>query len=227
MVTDSVGDDSPRLPTGEEVESRPLKDKLEALFAAVRQDGTGTPYTGAEVARAVGITPTYLSKLRSGRQHNPNPDILRRIAMFFGVEQEYLLAYRATDDQRKVADIHHRLLRLAEWQDSQQARFLLQAHTLDDHDRDLALAILETIGQANLDDTVKTTTLTLVDAVHQLQHTDRDAAVAILATLATLDDSAITSTLALLDAVQHLTARGRTAAVDMLNTLRQLQTGDD
>ncbi|MFE3325908.1 helix-turn-helix transcriptional regulator [Streptomyces sp. NPDC059176] len=60
-------------------------DRLNHLFETVYPIERGSPYTDAEVARAVDVSKTYIGNLRKGRSTNPGYELIKDLADFFKV----------------------------------------------------------------------------------------------------------------------------------------------
>jgi len=78
--------------------TRPFHDKLDRLFATVRNPETNEPFTVKEVAAHLpanipGVTPAFLSQLRRGEKRNPGVELVNSLARIFGVPATYF-----TDD---------------------------------------------------------------------------------------------------------------------------------
>jgi transcriptional regulator with XRE-family HTH domain len=69
--------------------STTFAERLDYLFRARRSPRDGRPYKQNEVAAATGISPAYLSQLRSGAVKMPSGDRVQALAAFFGVAPEY------------------------------------------------------------------------------------------------------------------------------------------
>ena len=64
--------------------------RLQQLFSGARRPD-GRAWTLKEVARATGLSVSYIWRLRSGRTANPTRDVMERLARFFGVPVSYFL----------------------------------------------------------------------------------------------------------------------------------------
>lgn len=104
-----------------------LAERVEVLFASVKSERTGEPYTGAEVARAAlgDLTEEEVSGIRSGRLADPTISQVLALADFFRVEPTYFLergkgpmsldeaSLRALGDE-KSRSLLHKSLELSE-----------------------------------------------------------------------------------------------------------------
>jgi transcriptional regulator with XRE-family HTH domain len=68
--------------------------RLDRLFKTVYPAG-GQPFTNAEVARAIGVSATYIGNLRKGKSDNPTLAQMQALAAIFNVP----VAYFVDDDE--------------------------------------------------------------------------------------------------------------------------------
>lgn len=93
-----------------------LAERVDHLFASVKNERSGEPYTEAEVARAAlgDLTEEDVSRIRSGRLTNPTISQVLALADFFRVEPAYFLGRgRGSLDEesfRALGDEKSRLL---------------------------------------------------------------------------------------------------------------------
>ncbi|ASQ93460.1 helix-turn-helix transcriptional regulator [Streptomyces sp. 11-1-2] len=64
--------------------------RLNGLFETVHPSDRG-PWNNAEVARAIGVSPTYIGHLRKGKSDNPTLAQMTALADFFGVPVKYFV----------------------------------------------------------------------------------------------------------------------------------------
>ncbi|MFG2986157.1 helix-turn-helix domain-containing protein [Streptomyces sp. NPDC048258] len=64
--------------------------RLNRLFETIHPADRG-PWTNAEVARAVSVSPTYVGNLRKGTSSNPTLAQMTALADFFGVPVKYFV----------------------------------------------------------------------------------------------------------------------------------------
>lgn len=111
-----------------------LAERLRALFDAIRPE-PNRKYTFREVTEQldpeVAKTSAYLAHLVRGTRRNTTAEYLCELANFFQVEPVYLLSRRATDDQRRVHNIHSGLLLLHQLQDTAVGKVLVKAREAD------------------------------------------------------------------------------------------------
>jgi transcriptional regulator with XRE-family HTH domain len=83
-----------------------LADKLNLLFDKKRPaEASEREYSNAEVARAVGVSPTHIGNLRKRPDSNPSAELLRDLARFFGVKPSFLLDDDPVHDHGVVAQV--------------------------------------------------------------------------------------------------------------------------
>ncbi|MFD6626120.1 helix-turn-helix domain-containing protein [Streptomyces diastaticus] len=73
-------------PRGAAVGRHSVASTLNRLFQTEKNPSTGRSFTNAEVARAVGLSESAISQLRSGAKANPTLTTIERLAGHFGVE---------------------------------------------------------------------------------------------------------------------------------------------
>ncbi|MFE4212233.1 helix-turn-helix domain-containing protein [Streptomyces sp. NPDC056844] len=79
-----------------------LADKLNHLFGVAKNPVTGKPYTNAEVARAISMSESAISQLRSGAKPNPTLSTVERLAGHFHVEAQYFFSDYDAEEAEKV-----------------------------------------------------------------------------------------------------------------------------
>ncbi|MFD4790406.1 helix-turn-helix domain-containing protein [Streptomyces sp. NPDC058459] len=79
-----------------------LADKLNHLFETKRNPATGKPYRSAEVARAISMSESAISQLRSGAKPNPTLTTVERLASHFHVEAQYFFSDYDAEETEKV-----------------------------------------------------------------------------------------------------------------------------
>jgi transcriptional regulator with XRE-family HTH domain len=90
-------EETPGSATGMPAESLPgdssIADKTNRLFDLVRKEGSGTPFTNAEVARmSLGdLSKEQVAQIRSGELTNPSMNQVVALADVFGVHPSYFL----------------------------------------------------------------------------------------------------------------------------------------
>ncbi|WDZ82713.1 helix-turn-helix domain-containing protein [Micromonospora cathayae] len=63
--------------------------RLRHLFDTHRKPGTGKPFSPDEVARATGLSTSYLNYLLRGERDNPSRSAIQQLANFFRVEPNF------------------------------------------------------------------------------------------------------------------------------------------
>ncbi|PNG19428.1 helix-turn-helix transcriptional regulator [Streptomyces cahuitamycinicus] len=91
---ESAGPDEPT-----DAEEDTFAARLDRLFKTVHPADRG-PWTNSEVARKIGVSPTYIGNLRTGKSDNPTLIQMKRLAEVFGVEATYFL-----DDGEGAKDV--------------------------------------------------------------------------------------------------------------------------
>ncbi|MFD4950465.1 helix-turn-helix domain-containing protein [Streptomyces sp. NPDC058451] len=79
-----------------------LADKLNHLFEIKKNPATGKRYTNAEVARAISVSESAISQLRTGVKCNPTVNTVERLAGHFHVEAQYFFSGYDAEEAEKV-----------------------------------------------------------------------------------------------------------------------------
>jgi transcriptional regulator with XRE-family HTH domain len=90
---ESAGPDEPT-----DTEGGTFAARLDRLFKTVHPADRG-PWNNSEVARAIGVSPTYVGNLRSGKSGNPTLAQMTALAEHFNVPVSYFV-----DDGTRVRD---------------------------------------------------------------------------------------------------------------------------
>ncbi|MET9869226.1 helix-turn-helix domain-containing protein [Streptomyces sp. NPDC006386] len=77
-------------------------DKLNHLFEIKKNPATGKRYTNAEVARAISVSESAISQLRTGVKPNPTLKTVERLAGHFHVEAQYFFSDYDPEEAEKV-----------------------------------------------------------------------------------------------------------------------------
>jgi len=123
-------------------EHRSIAGRVERLFATVRNERTGEPYTSAEVARmSLGdLTQEEVEGIRSGRISNPTVAQVLALSEVFGVDPSYFL-----DRSKKPPLLDEEALRAL---GDQRTRLLLHKSLgLSDGEKDMLIDMVEHLGQ--------------------------------------------------------------------------------
>lgn len=95
-----------------DAEPRTLASQLRWLFKTIRPEVPGVPYSATrlyhnnELAKALGVSASYVSQLKKGTKPNPTVDVLRKIATFFDVPATYFVS-DAAEAMRVEAQIQY------------------------------------------------------------------------------------------------------------------------
>ncbi|WP_338483927.1 helix-turn-helix domain-containing protein [Streptomyces sp. SCSIO 75703] len=81
---------------------RSFADKLNHLFQTVTNRETGKRYTNAEVARAISVSESAISQLRTGAKPNPTYTTVERLAGHFHVKEQYFFSDYDAEEAEKV-----------------------------------------------------------------------------------------------------------------------------
>ncbi|MFI8440147.1 helix-turn-helix domain-containing protein [Streptomyces rochei] len=81
---------------------RSFADKLNHLFQTVTNPETGKRYTNAEVARAISVSESAISQLRTGAKPNPTYTTVERLAGHFHVKEQYFFSDYDAEEAEKV-----------------------------------------------------------------------------------------------------------------------------
>ena len=110
--------------------------KLSYLLKQVRKPD-GSRYTRDEVAHGVGVTPTYVSKLKGGKA-NPSYELVRKFAEFFNVRPGY---FYNEDEELTPADVE------IDADSPLMGEIALRAAQLDDAEREAVLEMMKHIAR--------------------------------------------------------------------------------
>lgn len=77
-----------------------IGELIDSLFSTHKK-ADGKEYTNQEVAEAVGVTHSYIGKLRAGKVNNPGRDTLRDLSLFFGVPIGYFFPELSSNDSNQ------------------------------------------------------------------------------------------------------------------------------
>ncbi|MFJ2087494.1 helix-turn-helix domain-containing protein [Micromonospora chokoriensis] len=94
---------------GKVSESASLASLLQGLFRTCLKPGTDEEYSSDELARATGLSVTYVNYLRSGERDNPTLAVIQQLANFFRVQPNYFFDQVDPD----AADVDPDLTRIA------------------------------------------------------------------------------------------------------------------
>ena len=106
--------------------------KLSYLHRQVRKPD-GTRFTREEVAKDVGVTPTYVSKLK-GKKANPPYQLVRKFAEFFNIRPGY---FYDEDEELTQADIQ------VEVDSPSLGEIAMRAAQLDEAGREAVLGMMK------------------------------------------------------------------------------------
>lgn len=107
--------------------------RLNFLFDTIKK-ADGTLHSNREVARVIGISPAYISRLRSGEMSNPGYDLVGKLAEFFNVPVSYFYETEGSEEENESKRIAVN-------------NIALRASKLDDQGMAALLTMLETIEQ--------------------------------------------------------------------------------
>lgn len=89
-------------PDGAAGARRSFADKLNHLFRTAKNPATGKRYTNAEVARAISVSESAISQLRTGAKPNPTYTTVERLAGHFRVKEQYFFSDYDAEEAEKV-----------------------------------------------------------------------------------------------------------------------------
>ncbi|MEV4464675.1 helix-turn-helix domain-containing protein [Micromonospora echinofusca] len=79
--------------------STSFADRLRHLFETHRRPGSDKPFSPDEVARATGLSTSYVNYLLSGERDNPTRSAIQQLANFFRVPPGYFFDTVAADGE--------------------------------------------------------------------------------------------------------------------------------